>query len=70
MTLTLLLCNQPAALQVTLFNTVDTIILNETINSTTTLMVSAFGIVIPLMVTVDHLTNAIGIMVKCGVHLY
>ena len=58
-TLTLLPCNQPAAVQVILFNTAEAVILNETLNSTTTF--STFA----MIVTVDHPTNAIGIGVKC-----
>ena len=57
-TLTLLPCNQPAAVQLILFNTTDAVILNETLNSTTTFPTYS------LMVTVDHPTNAIGIGVK------
>ena len=63
-TLTLLPCNQPAALQLIFYNTTDGVTLNETLNSTTTFPTYS------LMVTVDHPTNSIGIGVKCGVCLY
>ena len=63
-TLTLLPCNQPAAVQLILFNNTEAVILNETLNSTTTFPTFA------MMVTVDHPTNAIGIGVKCGIYLY
>ena len=58
--LTLLLCNQPAALQLVLYNTTEAVIQNETLERTTTIL--SMGI--PLMVTVDHPRNSIGIGVK------
>ena len=61
-TLTLLPCNQPAAVRLALYNPSNTVFLNQTIVETTT--IQAVDGVISLVVRLDHLTNSIGLGVS------
>ena len=62
-TLTLLPCDQPAAVILALYDPSNTVILNQTLDRTTT--IQAVPDVLSLVVRLDHLTNSIGLGVKC-----
>ena len=70
-TLTLLPCNQPAAAQLVLYNSFNTVILNQTQDRTTSHPFGNLLLFVQLMVTVEHPTGSqIRLGVKCLVNVY
>ena len=70
-TLTLLPCNQPAAAQLVLYNSFNTVILNQTQDRTTSHPFGNLLLSVQLMVTVEHPTGSqIRLGVKCLVNVY
>ena len=70
-TLTLLSCNQPAAAQLVLYNSFNTVILNQTQDRTTSHPFGNLLLSVQLMVTVEHPTGSqIRLGVKCLVNVY
>ena len=61
-TVTLLTCNQPAAVRLALYNPSNTVFLNQTIDRTTT--IQAVEGVLSLVVRLDHLRGSIGLGVN------
>ena len=61
-TVTLLPCNQPAAVRLALYNPSNTVFLNQTIDRTTT--IQAVEGVLSLVVRLDHLRGSIGLGVN------
>ena len=70
-TITVLPCNQPAAAQLVLYNSINTVILNETQNRTASHPFGNLLLSVQLMVTVEHPTGSqIRIGVKCLVNVF
>ena len=70
-TITVLPCNQPAAAQLVLYNSINTVILNETQDRTASHPFGNNLLFVQLMVTVEHPTGSqIRLGVKCLVNVF